>query len=176
MKKIVGLFIVALLPLGVFAQSEFDKYIDSDDVTSVIINKGLLKMFSKIAEGSDDKEAKDLASLADNIKGIRVFVTEKATATADMEKTVKSYLKKSKMEMLMQVKEKDTRVKFYVKSSNNDNIVHELLMFVRGIDHEKTNYETVLVSMTGKIELDKLGAMVDTMDLPKELEKAEKGR
>lgn len=80
------------------------------------------------------------------------------------------------MDLLMQVKEKDTRVKFYVKSSNNDEVVNELLMFVKGIDKGETNLETVLVTMTGKIELEKLGTLVNKMNLPKDLEKAGKAK
>ena len=176
MKKIIILIAAVVMPFSVMAQSDFDKYIDSEDVGSVVINKGLLEIVANMSGDKNDKEAQEFIDMAKNIHGIKVFMTSKASASEDMEQTVTTYLKKSKMDMLMQVKEKDTKVKFYVKSSNNDEIVDELLMFVKGIDEDETSLETVLVTMKGKIELEKLGTLVNKMHLPKDLEKAEKGK
>ena len=80
------------------------------------------------------------------------------------------------MDLLMQARKEDARVKFYVKSTNNDEVVKELLMFVKGVDKEETGLESVLVTMRGAIELDKIGALVNKMNLPKDLEKAGKAK
>ncbi|MEL6919080.1 MAG: DUF4252 domain-containing protein, partial [Bacteroidota bacterium] len=106
---------------------------------------------------------------------------EDAKATADMKSTVKKYLKSSSLEELMRVKDEDTNVGFYVKYGKNEDYIKELLMFVTGlndshikVDHKK--FETVLLTMTGDIELSKIGMLTEKMDLPKDLKKAHKNK
>ncbi len=176
MKHIVILMALALMPLGLLAQKEFDKFIDSDDVGAVIINKSLLGMVANLSADEKSKEARDFIEMAQNIDEIKVFMTDKTAASEDMEQTVKKYLKKANMDLLMQARKEDARVKFYVKSTNNDEVVKELLMFVKGVDKEETGLESVLVTMRGEIELDKIGALVNKMNLPKDLEKAGKAK
>jgi len=173
MKKIIILTALAFLPFGLWAQSEFDKFADSDDIGAVTINKNLLGMVANMSSHSDDKDTKDFIEMAENIDEIKVFMTNKKSASETMAQTVKKYLKKTDMDLLMQVKEEGNRVDFYVKSTKNDEIVSELLMFVKGIDRN-SDFESVLVTMTGEIELDKLGALVNKMNLPKDLKKAKK--
>lgn len=176
MKKIVVLITTFLIPIVMMGQSEFDKYIDSDDVGAVVINKSLLGMVANMSANDADGEAKEFIEMAENINEIKVFMTDKPSASKEMSESVKKYLKKSKMDMLMQVKEKGNRVDFYVKSTKNDEIVSELLMFVKGMDEGDSGFESVLVTMTGEIELAKIGTLVNKMNLPKDLEKAEKGK
>ncbi|NKI32623.1 DUF4252 domain-containing protein [Croceivirga thetidis] len=176
MKKIVVVIAFLVMPFGLMAQSAFDKYLDSDDVGAVVINKSLLGMVANISANDKDEEAKEFIEMAENIDEIRVFITDKPSASKEMSETVKKYLRKENLELLMQVKEKDNKVDFYVKSTKNDEIVNELLMFVKGMDEDDTGFESVLVSMTGEIELAKIGTLVNKMNLPKELEKAEKGK
>jgi hypothetical protein len=70
-------------------------------------------------------------------------------------------------------------VKFYVKNGRDKNHITELLMFVSGIknmEHGKDGrqFETVLVSLNGDIDLDKIGALTKKMNLPNELNKVGK--
>ena len=89
------------------------------------------------------------------------------------------YLKKANLQELMRVKDKDVNVKFYVREGRNKDHVEELLMFVTGIgaiknDVKGRNIETVLLSITGDIDLNKIGTLTNKMDLPKELNNAGK--
>ncbi len=92
---------------------------------------------------------------------------------------VNKYLKKSSLEELMRVKDKDVNVKFYIKNGKHKDHVTELLMFVSGmknmdVDVNGRKFETVLVSMTGDIDLNKIGALTKKMNLPEELNDAGK--
>lgn len=176
MKKFIKVLALFMFPLAIMAQSEFDQYMNSDDVGAVVINKSLLGMVAKMSANKEDKEAREFIEMAENIDEIKVFMTDNADASSNISQSVKKYLKKNKMDLLMQVKEKDNRVDFYVKSTKNDEIVSELLMFVKGMDENDTGFESVLVTMQGDIELAKLGALVNKMNLPKDLKKAEKGK
>ncbi len=179
MKKVIILFIVALVPLTGFSQSIFQEFEDRDKVGTVTISKGMFDLVASMMEGDSDPEAKELAAMAKNLDGLQVFMTEDKAASADMLKSVKKYLKSSKLEELMRVKDEDTHVKIYIKNGKKDNHVTELLMFVTGLSESKLKidehkFETVLLSLKGDIDLAKIGALTDKMDLPKDLKRAHK--
>ena len=179
MKKIIIAAIVGLLPILGTSQSIFDKYEDMDEVGVVIVNQGMIDLLTTIGENAEDKEAKEFMDVVSGLSGLKVFITESDEVSLDMRTTVSKYLRSSSLEELMRVKDQDTHVKFYVKYGKDENHVNELLMFVTGIDkakmgHNGRDIETVLLTLTGDIDLRKIGSLTKNMDLPQELEKAEK--
>jgi len=179
MRKLSLVAAIALLPVFGISQSIFDKYEDMDNVGTVVVNKGMIDLVTKIGSMTDDEEARDFAEVAEGINGIKVFITEDKGVSTDMASTVKKYLKSSSMEELMRVKDKDVNVKFYIKSGKDEDHVRELLMFVSGmkdmdVDMHGRKLETVLVSMTGDIDLNKIGEITNKMNLPDDLKKAER--
>ncbi|MBC6998648.1 DUF4252 domain-containing protein [Cytophaga sp. FL35] len=178
MKKLSLVITIALLPLLGISQSIFDKYEDMDNVTSVTVNKGLIKLAGSMASlDKDNQEAQDFAAITKGITGIKVFVTEDFDISKDMQKTVKRYLKSSSMEELMRIKDKEANVKFYIKEGRDEDHVRELLLFVSDINNEhieigNRKFESVLVSLTGDIDLNKIAALTNQMDLPEELNEA----
>ena len=94
---------------------------------------------------------------------------------------MEKYLKSSSLQELMRVKDKDANVKFYIKSGKDEDHVSELLMFVTGIKNgnleiNDRKFETVLLSLTGDIDLNKIGSLTQKMNLPSELNKAGKNQ
>lgn len=179
MKKYILIAAMAVLPLSGFSQSIFDKFEDSDEVSSVIVNKNMFNLLVKMDVDVDDPEAQDFMNIAKSLSGLKVFITEDKAVSADMQATVDKYLKSSSLEELMRVKDKDTNVKFYVKNGKDEDHVSELLMFVTGIDNvdveiNDRKIETVLLTLTGDIDLTKIGSLTKKMNLPEELNKAEK--
>jgi len=90
-------------------------------------------------------------------------------------------LKSSSLQELMRVKDKDANVKFYIKSGKDEDHVSELLMFVTGIKNGNVEindrkFERVLLSLTGDIDLNKIGSLTQKMNLPSELNKAGKNK
>ena len=179
MKKYILIVAMAVLPLSGFSQSIFDKFEDSDEVSSVIVNKNMFNLLVKMDVDVDDPEAQDFMNIAKSLSGLKVFITEDKAVSADMQATVDKYLKSSSLEELMRVKDKDTNVKFYVKNGKDEDHVSELLMFVTGIDNvdmeiNDRKIETVLLTLTGDIDLTKIGSLTKKMNLPEELNKVEK--
>ncbi|QLG43914.1 DUF4252 domain-containing protein [Costertonia aggregata] len=179
-KKITAIVAMAIFPMFGFSQSMFDKYEEMDNVGSVIVNKGMIDLVAKVSAMSDDKEAQEFMEMAQGLKGIKVFITEDKAVSVDMGATVRKYLNSSKLEELMRVKDKDVNVKFYIKNGKKKDHVSELLMFVSGmkdldVDMNGRKFETVLVSMTGDIDLNKIGSLTKKMNLPNDLNKAGKG-
>jgi len=181
MKKYVLIIALAMLPLTGFSQSIFDKFEDMDEVSSVIVNKNMFDLLVKMDVNVDEPEAKEAMEIAQSLSGLKVFVTENKSISADMKTTVDRYLKNASLEELMRVKDKDANVKFYVRKGKDDDHVSELLMFVTGIKNadmeiNDRKIETVLLTLTGDIDLTKIGALTRKMNLPEELNQIEKDK
>jgi hypothetical protein len=179
MKKIITILVIAVLPSLGFSQSVFDKYEDLDNVSAVVVNQSMFRLLSNIDVEVDDPEAKDFMDIAKSLKNLKVFITEDKNISADMMKTMNQYLKSAKLEELMRVKDKDANIKFYIKSGKDEDHVSELLMFVTGMNKSDVEvngrkFETVLLSLTGDIDLNKIGSLTNKMNLPKELNEAGK--
>lgn len=179
MRKIIIIAVLALLPFAGISQSIFDKYEDLDNVSAVVVNKSMFNLLSKIDVEVDDPEAKDFMDIAKSLKNLKVFITEDKSISEDMSKTLDKYLKSASLEELMRVKDKDTNVKFYIREGKDADHVSELLMFITGmnntdIDMNGRKVETVLLSLTGDIDLSKIGSLTKKMNLPSELSKAGK--
>ncbi|WP_431121715.1 DUF4252 domain-containing protein [Flagellimonas flava] len=177
MKRNILILMMAIMPLASFSQSLFDRFEDLDEVTSVVVNKSMFNLLAKIDVEVDDPEAQDFMDIASSLKSLKVFTTDNEEIGADMKSSVQKYLKSSTMEELMRVKDKDANVKFYIKQGKDDDHVSELLMFVTGlkeIEADGRKFETVLLSLTGDIDLNKINSLTNKMNLPKELNKAGK--
>jgi hypothetical protein len=148
-------------------------------VTTVVVNESMFKLLSKIDVEVDDPEAKDFMDIAQSLKSLKVFTTEDKGIGTDMKSSVDKYLKSASLEELMRIKDKEANVKFYIKSGKDDDHVSELLMFVTGmnnvnIEANGRKFETVLLSLTGDIDLNKINSLTKKMNLPEELNKAGK--
>jgi len=177
MKKLLvsSLFIICV-NLG-FGQSVFDKYENKNSVSSMVINKSMFSLLAKFDVVADDKETQDFIDIASSIKSLKVFTTTDKTVAADMSYDVAQYLKSTKLSELMRFKDQKTQIKFYVREGRDDSHVEELLMFVTGVselgdlDINGRKIETVLLSLTGDIDLNKINALITKMNLPQELKK-----
>jgi hypothetical protein len=172
MRKLILIIALLVVSNTFFAQSVFDKFDNQDDITTIIVNKKMFTLMSKV--DSKDKEAKEFMNLVKKLDNLKVFVTASDKKSDEMKATADKYMKSSGMEELMRINEKGKNVKIYVKSGATDSQVKELLMFIEGSGKE----ESVLMSLTGNFDLDELSALTDKMNLPGgvELEKAGKGK
>lgn len=189
MKKIAIILALMVTPLVTFSQSLFDKYEDLNGVTSVVINQKMFNMLAQIDVKTDDPEADEFLNMVKKLKNLKVLTTGDEETSAKMKADVEKYLKSSKLEELMRIKDGDQTVKFYVKEGKDENHVKELLMFVNGlkevtkdsnieINGKKREIETVLLSLTGDIDLRQVSKLTNKMNVPggKHLEKAGKNK
>lgn len=178
MKKNIIVFVMALMlvPLSGMAQkSIFEKYSDNPDVTYVSIKPKMFQMIAKMGINVDDAEAKAYIDMVKSITSFKTIVTDNKEISADVSKWVKS--RSSALEELMEVKDDGTEVKFYVKEGKDADHVKELLIFVNGVDKamkgkgvevngENRRIETVIVSLTGDIDLNEISKLTDKMNIP----------
>ena len=163
MKKVILLFAFVFIANVSFGQSMFDKLEDLDEVSSVVVNKDAFEILSKFKVESEDNEAMEVFKMIQDLQELKVFSTESAKVSAEMESMVKSAIKKSNLIELMRVKDKDSRVKIYVKSTKNKDFVSEVLMFVKDKNSNGNSPESVIVSLTGNIDINKMSKLAETV-------------
>ena len=110
-KTLLGI-VVALCSLNANAQVKaFEKYADMKNVTYVYISKYMLGMAGKNATPS--VPGVDIKTLAGKLTGIQIVSTENKAAQAKLKNDAKSIMAKDKYELLMQMKEDDSKVNIY---------------------------------------------------------------
>ncbi|MGH1384080.1 DUF4252 domain-containing protein [Kordia sp.] len=168
MKKIVILVMLLAVPVLTFGQNIFEKYADSDDVTYVSISPKMFKMLTTVGMDTDDPEAKEFLDMVKSMKSLQVLATENENISAELKTWVSR--RASKLEELMQVRDGNTRVKFYVKEGKDETHVKELLMYITGIQDKvqlkDRNINTVVVSLLGDIDLTKVSKLTSQMNIP----------
>ena len=174
-KLIVLVMAIMLVPLAGMAQKNiFEKYSDDADVTYVSIKPKMFQMIAKMGINVEDAEAKAYMDMVKSITSFKTIVTDNKTISADISKWVKS--RSGGLEELMEVKDDGTEVKFYVKEGKDADHVKELLIYVNGIDKmmddkieingKERKIETVVVSLTGDIDLNEISKLTDKMNIP----------
>ena len=157
-----------------FAQSAFDKFDGQDDVTSIIVNKKMFDLMSKVKVDASDKETQQYLSLIKKLDNLKVFTTKNAKVEGEMRLVADKYIKTAGLEELMRVNENGRNVKILVKSGSTDSQIRELLMFIEGAK----NTDSVLMSLTGNFDLNEISILTDKMRIPggEDLKKATKGK
>ncbi|MBQ0734296.1 DUF4252 domain-containing protein [Aquimarina celericrescens] len=177
MKKLAIVLLLAVLPYVSNAQSYFDKYENMNDVTSMVITNKMFKLLSKMDFESTDAETQEYLNLVENINNIKVFVTEDKDVAQKMKGDVDQYLKKSSLDELMRIKSDDgENIKFYVKPGKDEDHVQELFMYLVGNDSNEGKPETVILTITGNIDLKQVSKLANDLNIPggKELKNVKK--
>lgn len=187
MKKSILIAVVALLmlPLSGMAQNVFDKYSDNENVTYVSIKPKMFQMLAKMDINTDDPEAQEYINMVNSITSFKTMATDDKGISTDIVKWVKS--RSTSLEELMVVKDNGVNMTFYIKEGKDEDHVSELLMFINGLEAvtknsnievngKKRTVETVVISITGDIDLNQISKLANKMDLPggDELEKKSK--
>jgi hypothetical protein len=164
MKKIILLIALTVTSMVTNAQSFFDSLEDMDGVDMVVVNKDMFELLSKFGpDKMKDNEAMQIFTMIKDLKNLKVFSTDDAIIADKMETMANSAIKKYNLTELMRIKEDDSRVKIYVKSTKNKEYVSEVLMFIKGIDKQtKGISKSMIVSLTGNIDISKLSALANT--------------
>lgn len=187
MKKSILIAVIALLmlPLSGMAQNVFEKYSDNENVTYVSIKPKMFQMLAKMDINTDDPEAQEYINMVNSITSFKTMATDDKDISSDIVKWVKS--RSASLEELMMIKDDGVNMTFYIKEGKDEDHVSELLMFVNGleavtkngnieINGKKRSIETVVISITGDIDLNQISKLANKMNLPggDELEKKNK--
>ncbi|WP_428743366.1 DUF4252 domain-containing protein [Tenacibaculum sp.] len=173
-KLVVFVMAIMLMPAISSAQNVFEKYSDDADVTYVSIKPKMFQMIAKMGISEDDPETKAFMNMVNSITSFKTLVTDNKSIASDISKWVKSRI--GSLEELMEVRDDGSEVKFYVKEGKDADHVKELLIFVNGLDKkmgegvtingEQRKIETVVVSLTGDIDLNEISKLTEKMNIP----------
>lgn len=177
MNKYVLTLVVALflMPLASMAQDIFEKYSDNPNVTYVNIKPKMFQMIAKIEVNTDDPETQAYMDMVNSITSFKTIVTDSKEVATDVLGWVTNRSKS--LEELMVVKDNGVEVKFFVQEGKDADHVKELLMFVNGlssvtkdmdvnVNGKKREVETVVVSLTGDIDLNQISKLTSKMNIP----------
>ena len=142
-KTLLGI-VVSLCSLNANAQVKaFEKYADTKNVTYVYISKYMLGMAGKNATPS--VPGVDIKTLAGKLTGIQIVSTENKAAQAKLKNDAKSIMAKDKYELLMQMKEDDSKVNIYHHIAKQQSAV---------VMQVEDNEELTLMIFSGKFTLE----------------------
>ncbi|MDB4171202.1 DUF4252 domain-containing protein [Polaribacter sp.] len=165
MKKLVVVIAFLIASSVNYAQSFFDKLEYMEGVDMVVVTKDAFEMLSKFQDIKiEDNQTMKVFSLINDLQELKVFTTNDANNGKKMDQMVSQVIKEQKLTELMRVKDEDTRMKIYVKATKNKAYVSEVLMFVNGAGKKSNkNVESVIISLTGRIDIQKISEITDTL-------------
>lgn len=158
---------IFLLPLFLFgaifkiaAQNDaitrfFDKYYEDERFTVVYVSPKMFQLVSKIE--TDDEEWNKVREIVKDLGGLRVLVADSIEDGLSFYKDALGKVPANEYEELLTVRDGKEHVRIWVKDKGN--IIEELLLLVGAPD------EFVLLSFTGKIDLDKISELSKTLDI-----------
>jgi len=164
MKKIILLIALTVTSMVTSAQSFFDALEEMDGVDMVVVNKDMFELLSKFnPDKMKDNEAMQIFAMINDLKSFKMFSTDDSFIADKMEIMTNRAIKKQNLTELMRIKEDDSRIKIYVKSTKNKEYVSEVLMFIKGIDKQtKGISESMIISLIGSIDINKMSDLADT--------------
>ncbi|TMM31185.1 DUF4252 domain-containing protein [Polaribacter aestuariivivens] len=165
MKKIIILIAFIVAPLVTNAQKTFfDSLEDIEGVDMVVLTKDAFQLLNKFKpKDTKSNEVMKVFEMINELEEFKMFSTSNNTLASKMETMADAAIKTHKLTELMRIKEDNSRIKIYVKTTKNKDYVSEVLMFIKGMD-KKTNgmSEAMIVSLTGNIDINKMSDLADT--------------
>jgi hypothetical protein len=162
MRTILILLTTVVLSGFTYAQ-DFDRYENNPGITSVIINKNMFKLMTKLDLDSKDKEVQEYVELIQNLQDIKIFKTNNSEMSDELNKDAESYAKKNKLEELMRVRDGDKKIAFLFKPGKTDDQISQLFMHINGMEEEN---ETVLIIINGLIDLKQVSKLANDLNVP----------
>jgi hypothetical protein len=162
MKKYIITILLLLVTSPFFAQSVFDQFEGIEGVNTVLVNKKMFDLMSKVKLDSSDKETQQYMNLIKKIDNLKVYRTQNERIATQMRLTAEKYAKPAGLEELMVSNEGGRKVRILAKQGSIETQLKELLLFIEGGKNE----DTVLLSITGDFDLNDLPALTDKMRIP----------
>lgn len=171
MKKILFIFALFFSFVSTSAQKDkldqlFEKYQETEGVTSIKIAKPMFNMLNKL--NINDSELDQIKPLLSKINGLKILIVEKpetpTTPGTDNQKKlgifnslqadISNSIKNMKYEELITVNSKDNKIKFLSSDATNG-ILDDLLLSIN------SEGNTVLMMLDGKISMDDVNNLVN---------------
>ncbi len=164
MKKSIFLLPLFFLAaqISAFAQGDaitrfFNQYAEEERFTVVYVAPKLFSMVSKIE--TDDEDWNNVREIVKDLTGLRVLTCDSISDGLVLYKSALSKVPVAEYAELLTVRDGDENVRIWTKDTSNGSIIEELLLLVG------SNDQFTLLSITGKINLDKISQLSKTLDI-----------
>lgn len=146
-----------------FGQTIFDKFDNQEEVTSMIVNKKMFEMMSKVKMDASDPQAQQYLNLIKNLDNLKVYTTKNSKVKNELKAATDTYTKIQGLLELMRVNDTNGReTKIVVKSGEKESQIKELLLLIDGGKNE----DTVVMLLTGDFNLNEMVLLTDKMKIP----------
>ncbi len=166
MKKLLLIFALIFSHFfNVNAQKEkldmlFDKYQESEGVTSIKIAKPMFSMLGKL--NIDDDDLSQIKPILNKINGLKILIIEnpgsedkkQLNVFQNLQSDISNSIKNMKYEELITVNSRDNKIKFLSSDAKNG-VLDNLLLSIN------SEGNTVLMMLDGKISMDDVNKMVN---------------
>lgn len=157
MKHILTLILILSVSIAVNAQLSkldaiFDKYQDTEGVTSIKIAKPMFNMLKNL--DIDDADFEKIKPLTNSINAIKMLIIE--DSFPELSKNILDAVKALNYEELMTVNSHDSKIKFLSANNNsNDKIISNLVLSI------VSGKENILMYLDGKLNIDDVSKLVN---------------
>jgi hypothetical protein len=172
MKKHIITLLLLVISSPFFAQSVFDQFEGIAGVNTVVVNKKMFDLMSKVKLDTSDKETQQYLNLIKKIDNLKVYRTQSDRIAMQMRLTAEKYAKTAGLEELMTTNEGGKKVQILAKQGAGETQLKELLLFIEGTKTE----DTVLMSIIGDFDLNEVPALTDKMKIPGSAELRKAGK
>lgn len=142
MKRIIlTLCLATVACLTAFAQKAlFEKYSDTDGVTTVYISRNMMRMMGNVRAGD-----KDISKIASRLDYLQILSCERPSLIPSIKKTAQSIFNQQKFTVIMQVNEGGEHTTIYGRNYPNGKKEFALLAIERN--------EITIINLLGNISL-----------------------
>lgn len=161
MKKTFWLLpIFLMIAAAVPAQNDaiirfFNQYMEDERFTVVSVSPKMFSLVSKIS--TDDEDWEKFRDVVGDLTGLRVLTSDSISNGLALYKEALSKVPAGEYYELLTVRDGKENVRIWIKDRGN--IIDELLLLVGSPD------EFVLLSLTGKIDLDRISELSKDLDI-----------
>ncbi|MGC6422958.1 MAG: DUF4252 domain-containing protein [Flavobacteriaceae bacterium] len=154
------------------AQPFFDAYKNQEGVQYLSINPMMFRLLGQMNLQTDDPESAAYLSMIQSIRSFKVLVTTKTMITNSLEEVIAKWVHQESLQLLLQLEEKEQLLRFFAETGEAEQKVKRLLMFSKGkqleeaISIEGKKLQSVVLLLEGDIDLEVVGKLTDTMDIP----------
>jgi len=133
----------------------FDKYVNNEAFTVVYVSPKMFQMAAKIE--TSDPEWNKFRDVVKDLGGLRVLLADDITNGVELYKEASEKIPIGEYTELLSVRDGKENVRIWTRDSGD--IINELLLLVGAPN------EFVLLSFTGKIDLNKISTLAKTLDI-----------
>lgn len=162
MKKNITAFLFCLFAMPFWAQSVLDQFEGMAGVECIVVNKKMFDLMSKVKVDTSDKETQQYMSLIKKVDNLKVFSTTNDRTGGLLKNAAENYAKTAGLQDLSTQKSNGKTIQIKVKPGATESQVKEFLLFIPGTGTE----QTVLMSLTGTIDLNEVPALTNKMKIP----------